>query len=84
MNEELILIQGFTQVGVQPQIFKNTLVHFRREDGEFTAAAFFCRIHRGICVTNNTFTIRTMLRSKGDAQGTTGINLNETDTERLT
>ena len=83
MDQELVVIQRLTQVGIQPEILKHALVHLGREDAELAPAVLFSGVHGGIGVTNDAFPVVTVLRGEGDAQGTAGVNFDQADSERL-
>ncbi|MNN73455.1 hypothetical protein D3C81_1895740 [compost metagenome] len=83
MNQQLIVIQRFAQVRIQPQVFEYPLVHFWREDAELAASALFGRVHRRIGVANNAFAIGAVLRRQGDPQRTAGVDFDKTDAEGL-
>ncbi len=67
MDYQLLVLQRFAQVGIEPEIFKDPLVHFRRKDASLIAAALFGVIHRRIGVANQTFAIFAMVRRQRDA-----------------
>ena len=66
MDQQLIVIQRFAQVGIKPEILKHALVHFRREDAELTPAVLFCGVHGGIGIADDAFPIVTVLWCEGD------------------
>ncbi|CSP92647.1 Uncharacterised protein [Shigella sonnei] len=60
VNNQLIVFQCFTQVGIQPEIFKYPLIHFWSKNAKLSSSAFLRCVHCCVGVTNNSRAVRTM------------------------
>ncbi|MNG67824.1 hypothetical protein D3C79_261420 [compost metagenome] len=77
----MILLQTLAQVGVQPHIFGDAFVHFRREYGKGAFAALFGDVHGGVGAADQAVEIVTVFRAQRDANRTTGIDFDKADAE---
>lgn len=82
IQHQLILLQPFTQIGVQPHVFGDALVHLRREDGIGAFAVLLGDVHGGIGAADQAVEIVAVLRAQRDADRTAGIHFDQADAER--